>query len=95
MARIISASARSSATNTIVSFIIVVNAITPFRGDGGMVLRDKETGKLYRFPKRLSAGASKLYKSLGLRRDTKPREIISLPAYRRRIHNAEVEEASK
>ena len=42
------------------------------------LLRDKETGKLYRFPKRLSAGANKLYKSLGLKRDTKPREIILL-----------------
>jgi transposase len=53
------------------------------------LLRDKKTGKLYRFPKRLSAGAIKLYKSLGLRRDTKPREITSLPAYRRRIQNGE------
>ena len=58
------------------------------------LLRDKETGKLYRFPKRLSAGANKLYKSLGLKRDTKPREITSLSAYRRRIQNAEEEEAS-
>jgi hypothetical protein len=35
IARINSASAHSSAANTIASFIIVVNAITPFRGDGG------------------------------------------------------------
>ena len=59
------------------------------------LLRDKATGKLYRFPKRLSSGANKLYKSLGLRRDTKPREIISLSAYRRRIQSAESEEASQ
>jgi hypothetical protein len=53
------------------------------------LLRDKETGKLYRFPKRLSPRASKLYKSLGLKRNTKPREITSLSAYRRRMQNAE------
>ena len=56
------------------------------------LLRDKDTGKLYRFPKRLSAGANKLYKSLGLKRDTKPREITSQSAYRRRIQRAEAEE---
>jgi transposase len=53
------------------------------------LLRDKKTGKLYRFPKRLNSGASKLYKSLGLKRDTTPREITSLPAYRRRTQNVE------
>jgi transposase len=56
------------------------------------LLRDKNTGKLYRFPKRLSAGANKLYKSLGLKHDTKPREITSQSAYRRRIQRAEEEE---
>ena len=56
------------------------------------LLRDKDTGKLYRFPKRLSAGANKLYKSLGLKHDTKPREITSQSAYRRRIQRAEAEE---
>jgi transposase len=59
------------------------------------LLRDKDTGKLYRFPKRLSAGAKKLYKSLGLKRDTKPREITSLSAYRRRTQRAEEEETSR
>jgi len=59
------------------------------------LLRDKETGKLYRFPKRLSAGANKLYKSLGLKWDTKPREITSIVAYRRRHQNADIGEASQ
>ena len=59
------------------------------------LLRDKETGKLYRYPKSLSAGANKLYKSLGMKRDTKPREILSLTSYRRRARKAEVEETNQ
>jgi hypothetical protein len=55
------------------------------------LLRDKNTGKLYRFPKRLNSGANKLYKSLGLKRDTKPREITSILAYRRRIQRVDQE----
>jgi hypothetical protein len=59
------------------------------------LLRDKATGKLYRFPKRLCTGANKLYKSLGLKRDTKPREITSQSAYRHRNQSAEKEETNE
>lgn len=48
------------------------------------ILRDSETGKIYRLPRRLTPLAEKLYRCLGLKRDTKPRELLKASAYYRR-----------
>lgn len=48
------------------------------------ILRDSETGKIYRLPRKLTPLAQKLYRCLGLRRDTKPRELLKVSAYYRR-----------
>lgn len=48
------------------------------------LIRDKSNGRLYRFPKQLSAEAGKIYKSLGLRHSTRPTEITSIKRYRSR-----------
>ena len=48
------------------------------------LMRDRMTGKLYRFPKRLGSAASKLYRSLGLSRGTSVKELLSLEKYRNR-----------
>lgn len=49
------------------------------------LVRDLETGILYRLPVRMSASAREIYKALGLRRSSEPTEITSLPKYRHRI----------
>jgi transposase len=48
------------------------------------LIRDKSSGTLYRFPKRISPEASRIYKSLGLKRSTRPTEITSVLKYRAR-----------
>ena len=48
------------------------------------ILRDSETGKIYRLPRKLTPLAEKLYRCLGLKRDTKPRELLKASAYYRR-----------
>ena len=48
------------------------------------LIRDKSSGILYRFPKVLSAEASRIYKSLGMKRGTRPTEITSILKYRAR-----------
>lgn len=48
------------------------------------ILRDGETGKIYRLPRKLTPLAEKLYRCLGLKRDTKPRELLKASAYYRR-----------
>ena len=45
------------------------------------ILRDRETGKLYRLPRALTPPARKLYACLGLKRDTTPRELLKVSAY--------------
>ncbi|HPJ27270.1 MAG TPA: hypothetical protein PLA80_14080, partial [Synergistaceae bacterium] len=45
------------------------------------LIRDKETKKLYRFPKRMGSLAKKLLSSLGLRFPTTPTEIPSLKRF--------------
>ncbi len=49
-----------------------------------VILEDMETRKLYRLPRKLTPLAQKLYKCLGLKRDTKPRELLKASAYYRR-----------
>jgi hypothetical protein len=39
---------------------------------------------MYRVPKRLTLLAQKLYRCLGLKRDTKPRELLNLSKYNQR-----------
>jgi len=46
------------------------------------LIRDKSSGILYRFPKRISPEASRIYKSLGLKHSTRPTEITSMAKYR-------------
>jgi transposase len=48
------------------------------------LIRDKSNGVLYRFPKRISPQASRIYKSLGLKRTTRPTQITSMTQYRAR-----------
>lgn len=48
------------------------------------ILEDQKTGKLYRLPRKLTPLAQKLYKCLGLKRDSKPRELLKASAYYRR-----------
>ena len=48
------------------------------------LIRDKSSGALYRFPKVQSAEAKRIYKSLGLKRSTRPTEITSMSKYRAR-----------
>jgi len=48
------------------------------------LIRDKSSGVLYHFPKRIIPEASRIYKSLGLKRGTRPTEITSMPKYRAR-----------
>jgi transposase len=48
------------------------------------LVRDKSSGVLYRFPKKISTAASQIYKSLGLKRSTRPTEITSMSKYRAR-----------
>jgi transposase len=48
------------------------------------LIRDKSNGKLYRFPKEMRPEAGRIYKSLGLKRGTRPMEITSTVKYRSR-----------
>jgi transposase len=45
------------------------------------IFKDPERGTLYRIPRQLTPLAQKLYRSLGIRRDTKPRELLNMSAY--------------
>jgi len=51
------------------------------------LIKDTESGKMYRFPSRLSKDAREIYKVLGLEYKRTPSEITSLVNYRRRIPN--------
>ena len=55
------------------------------------LLKDGETGKLYRFPKVMGENARKIYRSLGLTRGMGNTEILSVKKYRNRkgIRSAE------
>jgi hypothetical protein len=48
------------------------------------LMKDGETGKLYRFPKAMSETARKIYRSLGLTRGLGNTEILSVRKYRNR-----------
>jgi len=48
------------------------------------LMKDGETGKLYRFPKAMSENARKIYRSLGLVRGLGNTEILSVRKYRNR-----------
>lgn len=48
------------------------------------LMKDEETGKLYRFPKAMSESARKIYRSLGLVRGLGNTEILSVRKYRNR-----------
>ena len=48
------------------------------------LMRDRRTGKLYRFPKRLESSAGKIYRSLGLQRSGSVKEVTSREKYRNR-----------
>jgi hypothetical protein len=48
------------------------------------ILRNPGTGIMYRVPKRLTLLAQKLYRCLGLKRDTKPRELLNVSKYYQR-----------
>jgi transposase len=48
------------------------------------LMKDGETGKLYRFPKAMSESARKIYRSLGLVRGLGNTEILSVRKYRNR-----------
>ena len=48
------------------------------------LLEDTKTAKLYRLPKEMSEPATKIYKSLGLKRPMRPTEILSMQKYRNR-----------
>jgi transposase len=48
------------------------------------ILRNPGTGIMYRIPKRLTPLARKLYRCLGLKRDTKPRELLNVSKYYQR-----------
>lgn len=48
------------------------------------ILRDGKTGRIYRLPRKMTPPAEKLYRCLGLKRDTKPRELLKASAYYRR-----------
>lgn len=48
------------------------------------LMRDRTTGKLYRFPKRLGSQAAKVYRSLGIKYSTAAKEITSIMRYRSR-----------
>lgn len=61
------------------------------KGVQATILEDTKTGKLYRLPKEMSEPATKIYKSLGLKRPMKPTEILSMQKYRNR-KNLNVEE---
>jgi len=54
------------------------------RGVQATLLEDTKTGKLYRLPKEMSEPATKIYKSLGLKRPMRPTEILSMQKYRNR-----------
>jgi hypothetical protein len=45
------------------------------------IFKDPERGTLYRIPRQLTPLAQKLYRSLGIRRDTKPRELLNMSAH--------------
>ena len=45
------------------------------------IFRDLRTGKAYRLPRRLSPLSKKVYQALGIRRDTRPRELLNLSKY--------------
>jgi transposase len=55
------------------------------------IIKASDSGKLYRFPSRLSKEAREVYRSLGLKRSIEPTEITSMLNYRRRIPNNRVE----
>jgi hypothetical protein len=48
------------------------------------IFKDSENGKLYRIPRILTPLAQKLYRSLGIKRDTKPRELLNISSYYKR-----------
>ena len=54
------------------------------RGVQATLLEDTKTGKMYRLPKEMSEPATKIYKSLGLKRPMRPTEILSMQKYRNR-----------
>jgi hypothetical protein len=53
------------------------------------IFRDPGKGTLYRIPKALSLDSNKLYSSLGIKRDTKPRELLNLSLYYQRAREKE------
>ena len=74
--------------HTIMSAGTIRNALL---GVQATLMKDGETGKLYRFPKVMSETARKIYRSLGLTRGMGNTEILSLQKYRNRkgIRSAE------
>jgi transposase len=48
------------------------------------IFKDPENGRYYRIPRVLTPLAQKLYRCLGIKRDTKPRELLNISAYYRR-----------
>jgi len=48
------------------------------------IFRNPGTGIMYRIPKHLTPLAQKLYRCLGLKRDTKPRELLNVSKYYQR-----------
>jgi hypothetical protein len=48
------------------------------------IFKDAENGKLYRIPRLLTPLSRKLYGSLGIKRDTKPRELLNISSYCKR-----------
>lgn len=53
------------------------------------LLRDYDTGKLYRLPVRMGEKSREIYKAVGLKRTGAPTEITSLVKYRHRIPKCE------
>ncbi len=45
------------------------------------IFRDSISGKAYRLPRRLSPLSKKVYQALGIRRDTRPRELLNISKY--------------
>jgi hypothetical protein len=48
------------------------------------IFKDSKNGKLYRIPRVLTSLSRKLYGSLGIKRDTKPRELLNMSSYYKR-----------
>ncbi len=48
------------------------------------IMKDRDTGKLYRFPQAMKSDAKKIYRSLGIRRESENTEMLSMRKYRAR-----------